>query len=76
MKPVSVYVAEPAYRELKSIALRSGRPVAELIREAMAEYLERRRGRRGSILDIPPHRSGPLRRRWTRSEIYDEMLER
>jgi len=34
MKPISLHVEEKSYRELKSLAERTGRPVAELIREA------------------------------------------
>jgi hypothetical protein len=76
MKPVSVYLPERPYQELKSLAARRDRPVAELIREAMDQYLERERTSGRSILDIPPHRSGRLRRRWTRAELLDEMLRR
>ena len=35
---------------------------------------ERRSGR--SVLDIPAHRSGRMLRGWSRSDLYDEMLER
>jgi hypothetical protein len=76
MKSISLNVSEKSYQELKSVAARRGRPVAELIREAMADYLERERGSRRSVLDIDPHRSGRLRKRWSRSELLDEMLER
>ena len=58
------------------MADRQGRPVAELIRQAMADYLEREKTSGRSILDVQPHRSGRLRKRWTRAEIVDEMLER
>ncbi len=75
MKSISLHVSEKSYQELKSIAARRGRPVAELIREAMGNYLERERGSSRSVLDIDPHRSGRLRKRWTRSELLDEMLE-
>jgi len=76
MKSISLHVSEKSYQELKSVAARRGRPVAELIREAMGSYLERERGSRRSILDIDPHPSGRLRKRWTRTELLDEMLER
>lgn len=76
MKPISVHVPERAYRELKSIAARKGRPVAELMREAMAEYLERERTSQRSILDLPPHASGSLKKGWTRSDLLDEKLGR
>ena len=76
MKSISIHVSEKSYHELKSLAARRGRPAAELIREAMGEYLERERGSRRSVLDIDPHPSGRLRRRWTRSELLEEMLAR
>jgi hypothetical protein len=76
MKPISIYVPERAYQEIKSIAARKGRPVAELMREAMAEYLERERTSQRSILDLPPHSSGALKKAWTRSDLLDEKLAR
>jgi hypothetical protein len=75
VRAISVHVAEEDYQRLKSLAAQEGRPVAALIRQAMADYL-RRAGRAGrSILEIPPHKSGKLLRAWTRGEIYDEMLD-
>ena len=76
MKPISVHVSEDDYEELKSMAARTGRPVAELIRHAMAQYLDRERRGRSSVLDLPAHDSGKLREPWTRSGVLDEMLER
>ena len=75
MKPISLHVDDRDYRDFKSLAERTGRPVAELIREAMTEYLGRRRGRRGSIFDVPHHDSGPLLKPWTREDLMDEMLD-
>jgi len=51
---------------------RTGRSVADLIRHAMTEYLDRERGGRRSVLDLPAHDSGELREPWTRSEVLDE----
>ena len=76
MKPISVHVAEPAYEALKHVARSQGRPVAELVREAMADYLTRQRASARSLLDIAPHPGGPLKRKWTRSELADEMRRR
>jgi len=75
MKPISVHVDEQEYRDFKSLAERTGRSVGELIREAMTEYLGRRRGRRGSIFDVPLHDGGALLKPWTREELMDEMLD-
>ncbi len=76
MRPISIHVTEDDYRSFKALAALRERPVAELIREAMAAYLEWQRRSRRSVLDIPPHPSGEMLRDWTRSELYDEMLGR
>ena len=73
MKPISVHVSDADYGELKSLAARRGRPVAELIREAMAVYLRQESGRAGSLFDLAPHASGPLLSEWRRADLYDEM---
>lgn len=76
MKPISVHVAEETYEELKSLAARTGRPVAALIRRAMEDYLDLERRSHLSILDIEPHDSGRLLGEWDRSELLDEMMVR
>lgn len=76
MKVISLHVPEKPYEELKEIAASEGRPVAALIREAMADYVAREAKPARSLRDIPPHRGGRLRKRWTRSEILDEMIGR
>ncbi|MFL6258689.1 MAG: ribbon-helix-helix protein, CopG family [Thermoanaerobaculia bacterium] len=76
MKPISVHVDEEEYQDFKSLAARTGRPVAELIREAMTEYLGRHRGRRGSIFDVPTHHGGAQLKTWTRDEVFDEMIRK
>lgn len=75
MRAISVHVAEEEYQQLKSLAGLAGRPVAALIRQAMADYLEREGSRGRSILAIPAHESGKLLAGWTRSELYDEMID-
>jgi len=74
MKPISIHVSEPAYQELKALAAREGLPVAEIIRQAMSEYLEEHGGRRRSLLDVAPHPSGEQLGEWTRAEILEEMI--
>ena len=76
MKVISLHVPERPYEELKEIAASEGRPVAALIREAMADYVAREAKPARSLLDIPPHKGGRLKKRWTRSEIFDEMIGR
>jgi hypothetical protein len=48
--------------------------VAVLICEAMAEYLSQRRGRRGSIFDVPVHHGGAQFKDWVRAEVFDQMI--
>ncbi|MFI5181285.1 MAG: ribbon-helix-helix protein, CopG family [Thermoanaerobaculia bacterium] len=76
MKVISLHVPEKSYKEMKEIAASEGRPVAALIREAMADYVAREAKPARSLLDIAPHKGGGLKKRWTRSEIYDEMIGR
>jgi predicted CopG family antitoxin len=76
MRPISLHVEDEVYRNLKSLAERTGRSVSELIREAMSEYLDRKIGRGPSLFDVPAHPSGALLKPWTREEILDEMLDR
>lgn len=72
-RPISVHVDVQDYDELKGMADRRGRPVAELVREAMAEYVVRERRTGTRFPDIPPRSLGRPLRPWTREEIYDEM---
>lgn len=75
MRAISLHVEDEVYRSLKNLAEQRGRPVSELIREAMAEYLEGRVGRGPSLFDIPAHPSGAALKSWTREEFFDEMLD-
>ena len=43
MKRTTIFLPEGAERDLKALAEREGEPVASLIREAIADYLVRRR---------------------------------
>lgn len=73
MRTISIHVSEKAYREFQAVANRTGRPVAELIRQAMADFLQHDDSRR-SLLDLPSHDSGKQLKGWSRSQILDEML--
>ena len=42
----TLYLPAADYRRLKALALREGRPTAELVREAVVEYARRRAGAR------------------------------
>lgn len=74
MRVISVHVPEEPYQRLKSLAAQVGRPAAELVREAMKDFLLRAGPAAHSILDVPAHDSGKLRKAWTRSDLLDEML--
>lgn len=45
MKKTTVYLEREAYQALKRIGIRTGRPPAELVREAVAEYAARHASR-------------------------------
>lgn len=75
MKAISIHVPEQALRRFKSLSQQTGRPMAELIREAMDRYLESRTGR-VSILDFPAHDCGKIHDiSFSRTKVWDEMSE-
>ncbi|MBT9583928.1 ribbon-helix-helix protein, CopG family [bacterium] len=75
MKAISIHVPEQSLGRFRSLSRETGRPVAELIREAMDRYLESR-GRGASIFDLAAHDSGQFSQRsFSRSQIWDEMRE-
>jgi predicted transcriptional regulator len=43
VEKTTVYIDDRAKRELEALAKRSGRPQAELLREALADYIDRQR---------------------------------
>ncbi len=73
MKTISLNVAEPAYEAMRALAAYDGRPVSELMRQSMAEYIERRQKGGASALDLNPHDSGPMLAGWSRADLLDEM---
>jgi len=76
MKLISVAVSERDYEAFREAAAREHRPVAQLIREAMAEYRARRLAERPPLRQLPVlagHR--PLAPLPSRSETYDEIFE-
>jgi len=73
MKTISLNVAEPAYEAMRALAALDGRPVSELMRQSMAEYIDRRQAGAPSVLGLTPHDSGPLLAEWSRADLLDEM---
>jgi hypothetical protein len=77
MRTISLGVLEEDYDAFKEAARRQGRPVAQLIREAMALYRSQQLERRTRLEDLsvlPGHR--PIAPLPTRDEIYDEVFDR
>ncbi len=75
MKLITINVSEPVYRDLKRLARDQDRTASEVIREAMAEYRERRRNPGRSLADLAPISLGkvirPLR---VGDDLLGEML--
>jgi hypothetical protein len=77
MKTISVSVSEQDYEEFRRASRRKGRPIAELIREAMGFYRAEKLAHREPLRDLPVlagHR--PRRRLPARTEVYDEIFAR
>jgi hypothetical protein len=76
MRTISVHVSEADYTAFKSLAAQDERPVAELIREAMRNWLVAHRRTGGSLADVRPLDCGAPLRPFDRSAVADEMFER
>ena len=74
MKAISVYVSEKTYDEFQKYAQDQDRPVAELIREAMEAYRDRKIQPQTSLKRMPTSAKPRLKRRWKREEIQEELL--
>jgi Ribbon-helix-helix protein, copG family len=76
MKSISLTVSKDDYEAFRRPAKRQNRPIAQLIREAMAEYRKARLPERTRLTEIPVlpgHRAtGTLP---SRAEIYDEIFD-
>ena len=73
-KPISVHVSDEHYSSFKALAARRRQPVAELIRQAMSDYLEHETQASISLCELPAHPSGRLLEPWTRAELMEEMI--
>ena len=62
MKPITVNVSEPTYREFQDFAQRKDRKTSELIREAMECYRERyiRDSEECSLRELRPRSLGKI----------------
>ncbi len=70
MKRTTIFIDEPAERDLKALAERQGRPKAALVREAIREYLARNRPTGSRLGFVAAGRSG----RSDVAERHEELL--
>ena len=76
MRTISLHVSESDYEAYRTLAARTSRPVAQLIREAMARWLGENPVEAPSLRDIRPVDLGPMLQPFDRSELADEMYQR
>jgi len=75
MKTISLNVSDPTYRLFQEESARRDRPAAELIREAMEDYVRVRFADRLSLAGIRPVSLGkPLAPIDWSEDIFEEML--
>ena len=77
MKPITVNVSEPTYREFQDYAQRKDRKTSELIREAMECYREQHIRDAGdrSLRELRPRALGKiLRPLESEDNLLDEMV--
>jgi len=76
MKTISVAVSESDYEAFREAARAEGRPIAQLIREAMAEYRREHLNRRSRLVELPLFPGPrPVEALPDRGEIYDEIFD-
>ena len=77
MKPVTVYFQEVKYLMFQQMALQQNRKAAELVREAMDEYLVNHSTNHGTFKNWRPVSLGGLKNKtsdWFSKDYQDEML--
>ena len=77
VKTISVSISEDDYEAFRTASRKQKRPIAQLIREAMAHYRKELLEARPRLTDLPRlvgHR--PVTALPSRSEIYDEIVSR
>ena len=76
MRPITINVGEPVYREFREYARQQGRTMSDLIREAMALHREARMRRRGNVRDLQPLSLGGVIRPSSKKDyLLAEMLD-
>ena len=77
MKPVTVYFQELKYLMFQQMALNQNRKAAELVRDAMDEYLENHSMQQNSLDSWKPISLGGIKAGaadWISKDYQDEML--
>ena len=77
MKPVTVYFQELKYLMFQQMALNQNRKAAELVRDAMDEYLENHSMQQNSLDSWKPISLGEIKAGaadWISKDYQDEML--
>ncbi len=76
MRTISLHVSYADYEAYKTLASRSSRPVAQLIREAMSRWLSEHPLEAPSLREVQPVDLGPMLQPFNRAELAEEMYER
>ena len=74
MRLISIKVSEKAYTEFQDYAEHRGRPVTEIIREAMDLYIDEHIHNATKLRRMPTTSKPKLKRRWSKEEVQEEML--
>ncbi len=77
MKPVTVYFQEMKYLVFQQMAQEQNRKAAELVRDAMDEYIERHGTKKKSLDSWKPFSLGGMKeaaKDWLSKDYQDEML--
>lgn len=76
MKPVTIYFQEIQYLMYQELAKQQGKKAAELIREAMGEYLERQASIKKKHSEWAPVSLGGIKDGgdWISKDFQDELL--
>lgn len=78
-KPVTVYLNELKYLIFQQMAVKQNRKAAELVREAMDEYIQNHSASKGNLQKWSPVSLGGLKSAsmdWISKDYQDEMLGR
>jgi len=75
MRKTSVYLTEDEAEGLRRVAVREGRPQAELIREGVRRVIADRDSQPRTFRSLGKGR-GPVYERWTPTEVHDKVMGR